>query len=259
MISALLLSTCILISPPTTHSTSNAEQKVVVKDNSKLTHLRTLLHTNISVDFDETPIRDAFAYIKHILKVDIVVRYNDDRTKRGIDPDTPITLRSTDKPVLNIIESILEQCDELDPCTWQLRKGYIEIGTKERLSVPSAREMRMYPIRDLLFEIPHFNNAPKFDLQSAINQGGDGGGGRGGGGGGGAGGGGGSIFGEPGDEPERITEDEKVEQIIDIILEMIEPDAWIVNGGNAASLSYYNGVLIIRAPDYIHRQLGKYP
>ena len=54
-------------------------------------------------------------------------------------------------------------------------------------------------------------------------------------------------------------EDEKVQQIVDIILETIEPDAWQQNGGDAASIRYYEGVLLIRAPDYIQRQIGGYP
>ena len=261
-------------------------QASAARDSSKANHLGALLYTDISVDFNETPAREAFTYIKSLLGADIVVRYNDDRTGIGIDPDAPITLKINNKPALTVIELILEQCGDFDPCTWQLRKGYIEIGTKERLSVPTAQELRMYPIRDLLFEIPYFDNAPKFDLNSSINQGGQGGGGGGGGGSGGGGGGfggggggfggggsggggsgggsgggggGGGIFGEPGDDPDRLGEEEKVEQIIDIILEVVEPDAWIENGGDAASIRYYQGVIIIRAPDYIHRQIGGYP
>ena len=34
---------------------------------------------------------------------------------------------------------------------------------------------------------------------------------------------------------------------------------WIENGGDSASIRYYQGVLIVRAPDFVHRQLGGYP
>jgi hypothetical protein len=56
-----------------------------------------------------------------------------------------------------------------------------------------------------------------------------------------------------------MSEDEKVQQLVDIILETIEPDAWLDNGGDAASIRYFEGVLIVRAPDYIQRQIGGYP
>ena len=39
----------------------------------------------------------------------------------------------------------------------------------------------------------------------------------------------------------------------------VEPDAWEDAGGSAASVRYYQGVLMVRAPDYIHRQIGGYP
>ena len=259
-------------------------QADAARNNTQSNLLGALLYADVSVDFDETPAREAFDYLKQIMGVEMVVRYNDDRTGMGIDPTTPITLKMTSTPALSVIERMLEQCAEFEPCTWQLRKGYIEIGTKERLSAPAARVLRMYPIRDLLFEVPMFDNAPEFDLSSSLSQGGGGGGGGFGGGGGGGfggggggfggggggggggfggggggGGGGGAPFGEPGDEPERLTEDEKVQQIVDIILETIEPDAWLDNGGDSASIRYYEGVLIIRAPDYIQRQIGGYP
>ena len=251
------------------------------RDDTQAGLLGSLLYTDISVDFDETPARDAFAYLKQVLGREIIVRYNDGRSGLGIDPDIPITLKVTGKPALTVIERILEQCGDLDPCTWQLRKGYIEIGTKERLSVPGARVLRMYPVKDLLFDVPMFDNAPEFDLNSSLSQGGGGSGGGGGGGGGfggggggggfgggggggggggaGGGGGGGAPFGEPGEEPDRLSEDEKVQQIVDIILETVEPDAWLDNGGDTASIRYYEGVIIIRAPDYIQRQIGGYP
>ncbi|HAC81496.1 MAG TPA: hypothetical protein DCG06_14450 [Deltaproteobacteria bacterium] len=147
------------------------------KDSSQAALLGALIYTDISVDFDETPAREAFDYLRQVLGVDLVVRYNDDRSGMGIDPEAPITLKATDKPALTIVEMMLDQCGDLDPCTWQLRRGFIELGTKERLSAPAARKLRMYPIRDLLFEVPMFDNAPEFDLSSSLQSGGGGGGG----------------------------------------------------------------------------------
>ncbi|MAH66297.1 MAG: hypothetical protein CMJ27_07885, partial [Phycisphaerae bacterium] len=160
------------------------------RDTTQAALLGALIYTDISVDFDETPAREAFDYLRQILGVDLVVRYNDDRSGMGIDPEAPISLKATDKPALTVVEMMLDQCGDLDPCTWQLRQGFIELGTKERLSTPSARKLRMYPIRDLLFEVPMFDNAPEFDLSSSLQSGGAGGGGGGGGFGGGGGGGG---------------------------------------------------------------------
>ncbi len=255
------------------------------RNTSKAHMLSVLLYTDVTVQFPETPARDAINYLQTILGINIVGRYNDDRTAEGIDPETPITLNAVDQPALTVLEMILDQCQALDEATtWQLRNGFVEVGTKTRLSAPGAREIRYYPIRDLLFEPPRFDNAPELDLDSALNQGqssrgggGGGGGGFGGGGGGGFGGGGGggggfgggrgggggsgggSIFGDPGDEADRRTELEKAQEVIDLIQEIVEPDAWVDNGGDWASIRYYQGTLIVRAPDYIQRQIGGYP
>ncbi|MCZ6493690.1 MAG: hypothetical protein O6933_06380 [Planctomycetota bacterium] len=241
--------------------------------------LSVLLYTDITVQFEETPAREAISYLQTVLGIKIIGRYNDDKIGFGIDPETPISIDATDQPALTVLELVLDQCQEFEECTWQLRNGFVEVGTKERLSLPGARRINDYPIRDLVFEPPYFANAPSLNLSSALNQGGRGGGGGGGSGGGGfgggggggygggggggggrgGGGGGGAPFGDPGDEPDRLSELERAQQVMEIIREAIEPDGWVFNGGDSASMRYYVGTLIVRAPDYIHRQIGGYP
>ncbi|MHC4832532.1 MAG: hypothetical protein ACYTFH_01315 [Planctomycetota bacterium] len=245
--------------------------------------LGALVQGRVTADFNQTPARDAFEYLQASLGVPLVVRYDTDRNATGgIDPDAPITLEADRVLALDLLKQMLAQCEDFEPCTWQLRDGYIEIGTKERLSVPAARELRMYPVRDLLFDPPMFDNAPDFNLSDSIQQGGGGfggggggggfgggggggfgggggGGGFGGGGGGSGGGGGGAPFGEAGEAPERRSEEEKVQDLVDLIIDTVEPESWVDNGGDAATIRYYQGVLIVRAPDFIQRQIGGYP
>ena len=242
--------------------------------------LGTLMYTDLTVQFDDTALRDAINYLETVLGISIVGRYNDDRVAEGLDPDAEISLDVQEKPAITVLEMILAQAsDDISEATWQLREGYIEVGTKERLGSRTAQQIRYYPIRDLLMVIPYFDNAPSVDLDTALGQGGGsgsggggfgggsggGGGGFGGGGGGGSGGGGGgsgggqNIFDEPGEDPERLSEEERAQQIIDLIVEIVEPDAWEINGGDWASIRYYQGTLIVRAPDFIHRQIVGYP
>jgi len=253
----------------------NSQVQAQSRNTSKSHMLSVLIYTDITVNFNEQPAREVINYLQTILGINIVGRYSDDRTGVGLDPEGPITLNATSQPALNVLEMVLAQLEDFEETEWQLRDGYVEVGTKERLSTASAREIRYYPIRDLLFEPQMFDNAPQLDLGSALDQGnsggaggggggggsggGGGGGGGAGGGGGGSGGSGGGIFGDPEDEAERIPEAEKAQQIIDLIVEIVDPDAWDVNGGEYASIRYYQGTLIVRAPDYIHRQINGYP
>jgi hypothetical protein len=257
-----------------------AEQKraAASRDTTKASLLGALLYTDITCDFKGTPAKEAIEYVANALGISLVGRYSTDKAGIGIDPELEITLKAEGKPALVVLEMILDQCGADEPCTWQIRNSYVEVGTKQRLSSPSSQELRMYPVQDLLFEAPRFENAPEFNLSQSIqqgNQGGSGGGGGGGGGfggggggggfggggggSGGGGGGGGNIIGDEGDDPERRSEEEKADELVNLILETVEPDAWTDNGGEWASIKYHQGVLIVRAPDWIHRQLGGYP
>ncbi len=114
-----------------------------------------LTGTIISVDLDGTPAREAFDRLRPMLPVALVGRYRDDALGFGIDPEIPITLRAEDRPALEVLEGMLEQCSQRGaPCTWQIRVGFVEFGTKGRLSVPAARETRLYYIADLIVDIP---------------------------------------------------------------------------------------------------------
>jgi uncharacterized membrane protein YgcG len=233
-------------------------------DVSKAKLLGALLYADVTVAFDKTTAKTAFEYVAQQMGVPLVVRYAGEGGSDGIDPELEVSLSLEGTPAITVIERLLEICGTEEPCTWQIREGFVEAGTKERLAAPAARELRMYPIRDLLFQPPTFDNAPDFNLGSALSQGNQGGGGGGGGGGfggggGGFGGGGGGIIGDPGEDPERESEEELADQLMEIIQDQCEPEGWVDAGGDWATMKYYQGVLLIRAPDFIHRQIDGYP
>jgi len=250
--------------------------------NDRRTLLATLLDADVTVRFEGDPARDAIAYLADRIGVKIIGRYSSNCIGIGIDPDAPITLNVDSAPAVLVLERVLAQCGDFgSEATWQLRDGYIEVGTKERLN--AVREVRIYAVDDLLIEAPNFDNAPGIDLDTILDGGdggGTGGGGLGGGGGsgiGGPGGGGlgdggfgspggggsgnggfGNPFTEQGDEPDRTPKPELAEDLIDIITESIEPDVWARAGGLGATIRYWRGAFIVHAPDYVHRQLGWY-
>lgn len=224
--------------------------------------LEAILVTPISLEIDDVPLRQAIDSIRAQMGVELVARYANERLQ-GLDADARVTLRAAGEPAVRVIERLLGMVEETEPGTWQLRDGFIEIGPKARLD--QARETRCYSVRDLLFEPVSFTNAPVFNLQSSVQQGNSGGSGGSTGGGGGFGGGGssggggagsGGIFGPPGEEPVRPTAPDQADRLKEIIQETVESERWIENGGAAASIRYHQGVFIVVAPDYIHRQLA---
>lgn len=235
------------------------EKRAQEDKSSKIRMLQALLYRQVTVSFEGTPARDVFDFLRSALDVNLVTRYSDDPVGYGIDPATPITLTVEGAPALDVLEEILEQCSVVDACTWQLRKGYLEVGTKERLSVPAAREIRFFPIDEMVFEAPHFDDAISLRLDDAFPYGCGLGWGYAGGFLGGSGGYGGSIrFSTPTTGPGN-GKAQRVESLIDLIVEAVEPDAWTRNGGNTASIRYLDGALIINAPPYIQRKVIGYP
>jgi hypothetical protein len=115
-----------------------------------------ILYTKTTVSFDQTPIREVISTLRGGTGIKIIGRFSDDPVGFGIDAGTRITLDAKDRPVREILEEILEQCSTVQECTWQLRKGFVEVGTKERLAVPSARETRLYDVKDQMLQPPSF-------------------------------------------------------------------------------------------------------
>lgn len=235
------------------------EKRAEKQKASKLKMLQALLYEQLTVNFDRTPARDVFDYLRIALDVNLIARYSDDTIGYGIDPDTPITLSADGVPALELLELILEQCSTVDECTWQLRKSYLEVGTKERLSVPAAREIHWYPVDEMLFEAPDFDDSISLQLKDAFPYYGDYGRGYGGGFLNGGSGYGGSIRISPGGSGSGGGTANRVQSLIKLIVELVEPQAWTNNGGDRASIRYRDGALIVNAPPYIHRKIVGYP
>lgn len=208
----------------------------------------------ITVSFQEVRIQDVVDSIRDLTGADIRGLYIDDRFSDGLDPEQLVSLSVEDATALTLIEQLLEQAEDpfdMRGNTWQFTQGgTLEIGPKERLN--RLRRVEIYDINDLLMDIPEYDQAPEFDLQSVLQSGG---GGRGGGGGGQ------SPFRDTQQDAglDTLSRGEKAEELQMILTELIHPEEWIDNGGDAASIRYYQGYFIINAPDYIHREINGYP
>ncbi|MBL4591381.1 MAG: hypothetical protein JKY96_05420, partial [Phycisphaerales bacterium] len=94
----------------------------------------------------------------------------------GVDPDSPIDLKLKNVTVATLLDRVLAKVSDPDsPAGWAIEDGILIISSNEVLNLNTVLEI--YDIRDLIFEVPTFDNAPQFNLQSAIQQGSGGGGG----------------------------------------------------------------------------------
>jgi hypothetical protein len=264
----LVLMTCL--------STAEAQQR-----NRKQFHaaeariLGQLVYTDITAEFNNTELRTVMEFFKSYTGTPMVIKWMKDDSPDGLNPELLITMEIDDQPALNVLERILDQCSiDGESYTWQLHHGMLEIGSKSWLARHSAQNIEVYDIESLIFEIPDFDNAPTLDLGGfgggggglggggsgggGVGGGGTGGGGSGGGFGGGSGGAGGGGSGGGG-SLSPTDEEDRIEELIDLIVSFVEPEAWKRNSGTWASIRPYRGTLIIRAPDFVQRQLDGYP
>jgi hypothetical protein len=220
-----------------------------------------LVCTNLTVDFDRTPARQAIGHLAEASGLPIVGRFADDPIGYGIEPQTPITLELSGFPMLTVLEEVLEQCGPGD-CTWQIRRGFVEVGPRSRLSVPAARERRTYYIRDFLIDMDLWRRLqPEFLALNVVED----------------------IveniepdswdYGQidydaetPDDADRRLTARNDRPPPSDGpdgepngATRRTPPPRRYVTPMKIASIRYWRDVIIVTAPDYLHRQINGYP
>lgn len=238
--------------PTAVFSTAQAETAASMDDDwarkNKVANLRALSQ-RISLDVTDQPVVDIFRFIADVTGAELEPIYLDDTRLDGIDPETTITIRANNIPALLVLERVLKRTESTEnPAsgyTWQFTEsGTIEFGPKSELNRQQIVEL--YDISELLFVIPTFDNAPEFDLQSALQSSQGGGGGQ-------------SPFqGGQQDDDDDLDEEERFQRLVDLIQANIEPDEWTALGGNGASLTTFGNSMVVTAPDYIHRQINGY-
>lgn len=201
----------------------------------------------ISVNFEDQRLEDVMTFIKDFTGADIDIHYADDKRPDGLDPDLLIKVNAKEMSALRLLELVLEQAarDSFEQNTWQMTKwGTIECGPKSLLN--RRQSVVIYDIADLLLVLPDYQDAPDIDLQNVLQNTGGGGGGQ-------------SPFdGATNDDDEERDLGERRDDIINLIQAIVETEQWADNGGDGGTIQTFQNTLVIKAPDYIHRQIDGY-
>jgi hypothetical protein len=226
-----------------------------------------LTYTRLNVHFEDVAARDAFTRIGQALNITLIGRYEDDKVGHGIDPTLPVTIHADGRFALDVLEEVLEQCEVHEDCTWQVRTGMLEVGTKRRLAVPAACERRMYDLTDLLMDPGYFVSpiAEAMDWLPCDSPYVD------------------AVLGEKsrealrnGDPPPPKSKSDLMLEFVEGMVETIEPGHWDLGGTRDASpeadaarrapfvrhpdewasVRPYREGLMITAPDFMHRQIA---
>ncbi|MEM1072051.1 MAG: hypothetical protein AAGB48_11105 [Planctomycetota bacterium] len=242
---ALLLAGGVLPGAPTA-GTARAQADDASTLQAKRDNLAKLLRP-ITLDVTDQRLEDVITFITDFTGAQIEARYIDDRSPEGLDPESLITIDARNMSTLRLLELVVEQAarDSFDGATWQFTPwGSVEVGLKSTLN--RRQRVQIYDISDLLLVLPDYEDAPEIDLQSVLQSSQGGGGGQ-------------SPFDDSGgeDDEERDLE-ERRNNVIDLIQSIVEPDQWQANGGDGGSIRIYQNALVVRAADYMHRQIDGY-
>ncbi len=214
----------------------------------------TLLRMNrrISLKVEDTRLEDVVKFLMDVTQADIEPIWNTDTSAgSGLDKEKKITINVQNQAALYVLEAVLEKArTDYAENTWQMTgSGSIQIGPKDVLN--KSKRIVIYDINDLLLIIPRYTEVPQIDLNNVLQSSG------------GGGGGGQSPFNNANGTNNPLntqpTQEERAKKIMDLLTALIEPSQWQDNGGEGASMHFFNGTLIVNAADYIHRQINGYP
>ncbi len=198
------------------------------------------------VRFDGVALTDVIDFMRDITGANIFVNWRA-LEAAGVDKNAPVTARLRDVKFSKALSTILQDVGGTTArLTYTIDEGVITISTAEDLSKNVVT--RVYDIRDVLIDVPDFDNAPDFNLSDISNQGNNGN--NGGNGGGGGGGNNQGLFGgqqNQGQNQEQAgqSRQERIDQIIKLIQDTVASDSWKDNGGTVGSVRELSGQLIV--------------
>jgi hypothetical protein len=203
--------------------------------------------------FDGVGLSDCIDFLRDVSGSNITVNWKA-LAEANVQKDQPVTVRLYRVSLRKALSVILDEATGGDALTFYIEDNVIEVTTKA--VADKIMYVRVYPIEDLIMDVPDFADAPKFDLTSATNQGNTGGSGGGSGGGGGNSGGIFSGSGSGTSSKETVkSKDERAQELVQLIVETIQPEVWRENGGTA-SVRYFNGSLVVSAPRSVQEAIG---
>jgi hypothetical protein len=167
----------------------------------------------------------------------------------GVGKDAQINLNLRHVSVQKLLDLALDQAGAGTELATYVDQGVIEITTRE--IADSKMITRIYPIDDLLIVAPDFTDAPDFNITSSNTQTS----GSGGGGGSSQSLFSGSSTNGSGSQPQQMTKAQRAQELIDKIMQLIQPEIWQPNGGKA-TIEYFDGSLIVHAPRSAQEALG---
>jgi hypothetical protein len=191
--------------------------------------------------FENITIADAIDFLRDVSGANIHVNWKA-LEEIGIGKDATVNVRLRTVALRKVLNLVLAEAGSGGMLTFYIDDNVIEVTT--RALADQQLITRLYPVDDLIMEVPDFIG-PDFQINQSSSTGGGGGSGQ-------------SLFGGSTSENQQgqaMTRNERAEALIETIKSIVQPDIWNTAGGPAA-IRFWNGSLIVTAPRSVHEALG---
>ncbi len=236
-------------------------------DNEANRRVAAALDQTIPVEFKNHRLAQVVEFLETVTNVNIQPDWKN-LSCIGVEPDDTVNLSMNNIPVYTVLDHVLGQLggDEISTPRYAIQDGLVVISSEEAIRQFVYTEV--YDIRDLLFKVPYFDNAPTMDLDSVLAHGANRGLAEASRGSMGASHGARPSAGE-GDghfsgmdeffrEPEENAEesrDQLVEKIVNVLQNSVDPEGWADFGGDTGRISELNGNLVITQTPRNHQNI----
>lgn len=205
------------------------------------------LDAPVRVDFQQEPFRKVMEHLADAHKLNIIVNWHDIHGA-GVEDDVTIDLNLPNEISLRkVFTEVLSQAGAgAVDLGFEVSDGAITVATQQMID--SRTYPAVYPISDLLMDIPSFNNAPMQDLRDAMKHSSSSSRQR-------------RLPWEEGDdlddEPEEdLARQARVDHFINLIQDTVAPDSWRDRGGTIGTINEVNQQLVITQNSAAQRQIG---
>ena len=203
------------------------------------------------VTFEDAPLDQVMEWIAGLTPMNVVVRWQI-LEESGIERDKPISMNVRNLRLSQVLWMIMDEAGGTDiKLAYRASGELLIISTEEDLGQEMV--VRVYDVSDLLVRAPYFTSAPHMDLAQQSS--------------GGSGSGGQNIFGGAGGSSSNDDDDnnqgrngednEDMGELIELIIQTVEPDSWVDNGG-VGTISDFGNLLVVRNSILVHQALGGY-
>ena len=216
--------------------------------------VRLLISRRIGqMTLDRVPAKQAFDDWSRVTGVPMVIDWRA-LGADGIDPSQPITLKLHNLPASLVLDLMMREAAGATPGSSLVADAnpyFVQVMTKTQANRQPV--VRIYPVMDLVFVPFAVHHPPQFDLHSVLAQQNNTTNAN----------GSGLFANQQNKTPQhdadarKKTLQKQIEKLQTTIRNTVEPKAWQAKGGKIAAMVYHEGLLIVRAPRYMQREVAR--